>query len=115
MGTQGHRDVWRDLAFGTWDIGRHNMEHEIDSMHGSGDRRAQGLLGTGDKVGPQPPATGIFCGSSHRGSGHTDFENADYEPWNTDNTGHGNMRQRTVQNARLGGTGKGDTFHQAAR
>ena len=67
------------------------------------------------QVGPQPPATGIFCGSSHRGSGHTDFENADYEPWNTDNTGHGNMRQRTVQNARLGGIGKGDTFHQAAR
>ena len=61
-----------------------NMEHEIDSTHGSGHRRAQGLLGTGDK------------------EEHTDFENTDYEPWNTENIGHGNMRQRTVQNARLG-------------
>lgn len=34
---------------------------------------------------------------------HTDFENTDYEPWNTENIGHGNMGQRTVQNARLGG------------
>lgn len=67
------------------------MAHEIDSTHGSGDMRPRGLLGTGDK------------------EEHTDFENTDYEPWNTENIGHGSMRQRTVQNARLGGTGKGNT------
>ncbi|OWK16267.1 ATP4A [Cervus elaphus hippelaphus] len=67
------------------------MTHEIDSTHESGDMRPRGLLGTGDK------------------EEHTDFENTDYEPWNTENIGHGSMRQRTVQNARLGGTGKGNT------
>ena len=42
---------------------------------------------------------------------NTDFENTDYEPWNTENIGHVNRRQRMVQNARLGGTGKGNTKH----
>lgn len=58
-GLRAHRRV-EDLEFGTWDVGRHRTWSMRSTARMEVSRRAQGCWSTGDKVGPWPPATGIF-------------------------------------------------------
>lgn len=115
MGTQGHIDVWRDLEFGTWDIGRHrtwSMRSTARMEVATGGHRGCWAQGTRWVPSPQPL---VFSVAPPTGAQGTRILKMQTMNLGTHNTGHGNMRQRTVQNARLGGIGKGDTCHQAAQ